>query len=135
MVPMVEIVEQLVEFTPLFEPFLFRDELMIGPVEVCAEAPEHPPDGEVVLVVAVEAGGVEDDGLALHLRHVAAPEVAVQQRGGHNHLYSTVQYCTVQYRAGDTITCRKSADTRGFSCDHSLWHSSSVFCRRICPSS
>ena len=99
MVPVIEIVEQLVEFTPLFKPLLFRDELMIGPVELCAEAPEHPPDGEVVLVVAVEAGGVEDDGLALRLRHVAAPEVAVQQRGGHNHLYSTVQCSTVQYSA------------------------------------
>ena len=54
----------------------------VGLVEAGAEAAEELGHGEVGLAVAVVDGRVVDDGLAVGQRRpVAAPEVAVQQRG------------------------------------------------------
>ena len=76
-IPMVEVVEQLVELTPGFEALLFWNCRVIGLVKVPSESSEHLPDGKIVFVMAVETGGIKNHRLITNLGKVAAPEVAV----------------------------------------------------------
>ena len=76
-IPMVEVVEQLVELTSCFKALLFGDHRVIGLVEFTSKPSEHFPDGKIVLVMAVEAGGIKHHGSLANLTNVAAPQVAV----------------------------------------------------------
>ena len=51
---------------------------MVGFMELGSEPSEHLPDGEVVLVMAVEAGGIEDHRSVV-LSYVTASEVPVEK--------------------------------------------------------
>jgi len=86
-VPVVEVVEQLVEPVPPGEPGRLGNVLVVRRVEGASEAPEHGGDAQLVLRVAVEGGGVEDDRPLGRLAHVAPPQVPVEERGGHGHAH------------------------------------------------
>ena len=76
-IPMVEVVEQLVELTSGFKSLLFRNHRVVGLVELTSKPSEHFPDGKIVFMMAIEAGGIENHRLITNLSQVAAPEVAV----------------------------------------------------------
>ena len=57
--PVIEIVEELIELVPLLEAWLFRDNFVVGRVETGPESPKHSGYSEIILVVTVEAVRVE----------------------------------------------------------------------------
>ena len=59
--PMVKVMEELVKLVPVFPTCLLRDNLKVGVPKGGTETPEHRGDGQVVLVMAVEARGVENN--------------------------------------------------------------------------
>ena len=69
----------MVKFTPSLEAVLLRYLCVVGFMELGSEPSEHLPDGEVVLVMAVEAGGIEDHRSVVDLSYVTAPEVPVEK--------------------------------------------------------
>ena len=77
-VPMVQIVKELIKLISFFKSRRFRNDLVVGGVESRCEAPEHGSNAEVILMVAVEGGWVEDHRLTPHLTHIASPEVAMK---------------------------------------------------------
>ena len=83
MVPVVEVVEQIVQDRPLLKTLAPGHHPVVGPEEFRGEPPEHSHDGQVELVVAVEWGGVEQAPVSVALAAVAGPQVAVKQAGPH----------------------------------------------------
>lgn len=96
MIPVVQVVEQLVQLVSPVEPWCFRDLLVVGVVEVFPEAPEHPSDPKLELGMAVKRSRVEDDGAVGVLRCVTAPQVAMKQR--RFHLYAGKQLRDLQLK-------------------------------------
>lgn len=84
-IPVVQVVEQLVQLMSLVEPQSFGDLLVVGVVEVFPEAAEHPRDPQLELGMTVKRGRVEDHGAVGEFGDVAAPQVAVKQRRFHLH--------------------------------------------------
>ena len=78
-VPMVQVVKQLVKLISFVKSRGFGNDLVVGRVKSRCEAPEHGSNAEVILMVAVEGGWVKDHGLTPHLTHISSPEVTMKQ--------------------------------------------------------
>lgn len=91
MIPVVQVVEQLVQLMSLFEPRCFGDVIVVGIVEAFPEAAEHATDPQLELGVAVKRGRVEDEWAVGVLGYVAAPQVAVKQRRFHLHAFKQLR--------------------------------------------
>lgn len=52
--PVVDVVEQKIQLLPGLEPSSLGDQPMVGIVELVSETTEHPCDGQVKLMVAIE---------------------------------------------------------------------------------
>ena len=87
MVPVVQVVEQVVQNRPLLKTLAPRHHRVVRPEELRGESPEHSGYCQVELVVAVEGGGVEHAAVSMALAAVAGPQVAVQQAGPHHQIW------------------------------------------------
>lgn len=83
---MVQIVEELIQLIPRLEPRGLGDLVVVPRVERVAEPSEHPGDAQLVLSVAIEGGGVENDRAVGTLCYVSPPQVPVKQGGEHLHV-------------------------------------------------
>lgn len=78
-VPVVQVVEELVQLQTLLEARGSGDLAVVGRVEGTAEAPEHAGDCQLILRVAVERSRVKNDRPSGVLGYVSCPEVPVKQ--------------------------------------------------------
>ena len=83
MVPVVQIMEQVVQNGPLLKTLALRHHRVVGFEETFGEPPKHSHDGQVELVVSVEGGRVKYAAVSATFPAVARPQVTVQQTGPH----------------------------------------------------
>ena len=81
-VPVVQVVEDLVELIPFFKPRCFGKLLVVGRVEGAVNPTKHHRDGQFKLCVAVEGARVKDNGDVWALGHIELVKVPVKQGGG-----------------------------------------------------
>lgn len=79
MIPVVQIVEELIQLLALLKARGLGDLVVVGRVEGATEAPEHASYRQLVLRVAIERSRVKDDRPRGILRYVSSPEVSVEQ--------------------------------------------------------
>lgn len=98
MIPVVQVVEELIELQASLEARGLGDGAVVGRVEGAAEASEHAGYRQLVLRVAVEGSRVEDDRPGGVLRDVSGPEVPVEQ--GRDDVQVTKQVRDLQLQGG-----------------------------------
>lgn len=79
MIPVVQVVEELIQLQALLEAWSLGDFAVVGGVEGATEAPEHASYCQLILRVAIEGSRVKDDGPRGILRYISSPEVSVEQ--------------------------------------------------------
>lgn len=78
MIPVVQIVKELIQLQALLKAWGLRDPAVVGRVKGTAEAPKHASYRQFILRVAVERGWVENDGPGGVFCYIPSPEVSVQ---------------------------------------------------------
>ena len=53
-IPVIQVVEQQIQFVPQFKTSSFRDDAVIFIVELSCKPTKHPSNGKVILMMAVE---------------------------------------------------------------------------------
>ena len=79
-IPMVQIMEKLVQVTPFVKALLSWDFFMISAVKLSIKTTKHPPNRQIVFMVAIEARRVKDHRSTSTLGHVATPKVPMEKR-------------------------------------------------------
>lgn len=88
-VPVVQVVEELIQQQALVEPWSLGDLLVVGSEEGSGEPPKHQCDCQFKLRMAIEGRWIVNNGSLVILSHIARPEVSMEQ-GGDN-LYTREQ--------------------------------------------
>lgn len=95
-VPVVQVVEELVEQQALVKPRGLGDLAVVGSEEGPGEAPEHQGDRQFKLRMAIEGRGVIHNGPRVVLTHVSRPEIPVKK--GRDDLCATKQIRNLHLR-------------------------------------
>lgn len=88
-VPVVQVVEELVQQQAFVKPWSLGDLLVVGSEEGSGEPPKHQRDRQFKLRMAIEGSWIVNNGPLVILSHIARPEVSMEQ-GGDN-LYTREQ--------------------------------------------
>lgn len=79
MIPVVQIVEELIQLQALLKSRGLGDLAVVGGVEGATEAPKHAGYCQLIFRVAIERSWVKNDGPRGILCYVSSPEVSVEQ--------------------------------------------------------
>lgn len=79
MIPVVQVVEELIQLQALLKAWGLGDFAVVGRVEGATEAPEHASYCQLILRVAIEGSRVKDDGPRGILGYISSPKVSVEQ--------------------------------------------------------
>lgn len=78
MVPVVQVVEELVQLQALLESRGLGDLAVVGRVKGATEAPKHAGYCQLILRVAIERSWIENDGPRGVFCYIPSPEVSVE---------------------------------------------------------
>lgn len=104
-VPVVQVVEELVQLQTLLKAGGPGDLTVVGRVEGAAEAPKHAGDCQLILRVAVERSWVKNDGPRGVLGYVSSPQVPMEQ--GWDDVQATEQLRDLQLQGGNSASAKR----------------------------
>lgn len=111
MIPVVQIVEELIQLQALLKPGSLGDLVVVGRVEGATKAPKHASYCQVILRVPIERSWVKDDGPRGVLCHVSSPEVSVEQ--GWDDVQIKEQIRDLQLRGGKAASAKRATHVGG----------------------
>lgn len=79
MIPVVQVVKQLIQLKALLESWGLGDFAVVGRVKGAAKAPKHASYCQLIFRVAVERSWVKNDRPRGILCYVSTPEIPVEQ--------------------------------------------------------